>query len=210
MIKVFFDQDGVLAEYRGLALSEEDFKQEKYFSTLRPQENMIEASRVMHDRPDMEVYVLSAVYIDTPVPVQDKNEWLDKYAPWFDKDHRIFVPVGANKADYIPGGMDKNCFLLDDFSPNLIQWEESGGSGVKIMNGLNGHNGTWQGHSISAARTGREISDAVLFTAHNVLNYRDSEKVDVTKVVKDRHKSVYARNLENKREIRYPDRQVIH
>jgi len=210
MLKIFFDMDGTLAEYRNLILSEDDFKAAGYFSTLRQQNNVVRASKLLSEREDVEVYALTAVYMDVKAPIEEKNRWLDEIAPWITPDHRIFVPVGKNKADYIPGGIDKSCVLIDDYTDNLLKWEQSGGIGIKIMNGLNGHSSRWTGSSISAAETGRNLSNMIydIGTGTNICTVPAPERVDISRVVRARVQTPYARKLEKTRKVRYTDRAM--
>lgn len=34
--------------------------------------------------------------------------------------------------------------LIDDYSSNLVSWVASGGKGIKLLNEVNGHNGTYR------------------------------------------------------------------
>ncbi len=55
-----------------------------------------------------------------------------------------FVQYGESKTQF----MQQGDILVDDFSPNLREWEEAGGIGIKVYNGINGTKGTWKGYSI--------------------------------------------------------------
>ena len=47
----------------------------------------------------------------------------------------LFCRNGQNKAKFIENRLgikiDRTCFLLDDYTKNLIEWEQSGGTGIK-------------------------------------------------------------------------------
>ena len=47
--------------------------------------------------------------------------------------------------------------MLDDYTKNLVKWEEEGNVGVKLYNGVNGNNGTWKGHSVSLEMSFEDI-----------------------------------------------------
>ena len=80
----------------------------------------------------------------------EKEAWLDRYLPEIDTQHRIFVPCGSPKSAFVPEGIKKSDVLLDDYSQNLHEWK---GKGIKLMNGINGTRGSWQGARISADMT---------------------------------------------------------
>lgn len=69
----------------------------------------------------------------------DKIKWLKKHIPNLKKHQIIFCRLGENKAKYIKDL--KNATLIDDYTLNLIKWIESGGKGIKYLNGVNGING---------------------------------------------------------------------
>jgi len=93
------------------------------------------AKLFMQQHPDVEVYVISSC-IDSPFCTREKNKWLDQHLN-IPADHRIFPPVGAAKADYIPGGVSKDDFLLDDYNRGLNQFMYDGGSAIKCHNNIN-------------------------------------------------------------------------
>ena len=41
--------------------------------------------------------------------------------------------------------LNSNDYLIDDYTKNLIDWKQSGGTGIKFLNGINHTNKTWQG-----------------------------------------------------------------
>lgn len=58
---------------------------------------------------------------------------------------RIFVKYNDNKKDYIDGGITSSDYLIDDYTKNLIDWKNAGGTGIKYLNGINHTNKTWEG-----------------------------------------------------------------
>ena len=58
MTRVFFDMDGVLAEYRYVPYA--DMLQEGYFRDLAPQEEAVKAIKKLAEDPGLEVWTLSA------------------------------------------------------------------------------------------------------------------------------------------------------
>lgn len=81
------------------------------------------------------IYVISAspnVQAD-----KDKLEWVKKYLPSLKLENVIFCRLGENKAKIIESRLnikiDTNCFLLDDYTKNLTEWENVGGVGIKRL-----------------------------------------------------------------------------
>lgn len=161
--RLFVDMDGTLAEWRKIVLKiecEEDraivlqklnqiLLTPGYFRTLKPYQNIVDTITNLKDIYD--IYVISCVIQkeDTPNPLIEKNEWLNEYLPWIDENHRIFVPDGENKTNYIPNGVQISDFLIDDYTKNLTDFRTAGGQGVKLLNDVNGGYGSWKGHCIS-------------------------------------------------------------
>ena len=81
---------------------------------------------------------------------------------------RLFCPCDASKWDTVCKTVDptdKTFVLLDDYSPNLRQWEkDSRGAGVaiKVMNGINGTKGSWTGARFYNAGSPKELLAAII------------------------------------------------
>lgn len=148
MKKVFFDMDGTLTEWRKVR-SEEELYRKGYFRSLRPSRNVIESARTLQNS-GVDVYVLSCVLTDSPYALKEKKEWLLEHIPFIPRTHWIFVPCGEKKTRVVRQIMEleqltENEVLVDDFSENLRDWSGEHGLGIKLMNGINGTKGTWQG-----------------------------------------------------------------
>lgn len=137
--RLFVDMDGTLARFHDQANYLERMFEKDFFRSLEPFENMVEGVRqFIHDHPDVEVFVLSArVNGEPPYCEAEKNAWLDEHLPEIDPAHRIYTEVGKSKAEYIPGGIGKNDFLLDDYNKGLNLWLYDGGSAIKCHNNIN-------------------------------------------------------------------------
>lgn len=145
--RLFVDMDGTLAVFTPVDTMETLYEQ-GYFSGLEPHMNVINGVKeYMELHPDTEVFILSSVLSDSQYALKEKNEWLDKYIPEIDSAHRLFPPCGGNKTEYIPDGLKESDVLLDDYSVNLHEWEPPA-KGIKVMNGINGTKGSWQGEKI--------------------------------------------------------------
>ena len=76
------------------------------------------------------------------------------------------MPCGNNKAAAAANRLkmpciDKSFVLLDDYSVNLHDWKEKGGSGIKLRNGINGSIGTWKGPSVSRFNTPETLATLI-------------------------------------------------
>lgn len=146
--RVFVDMDGTLAMFRRIKQLE-DLYERGFFLSMHPHMGVIEMIHSLMQDERFEVYILSACQSDSVFAQSEKEEWLNRYLPaMLDKEHIIFSVCGQNKNDFVPGGIRKGDILLDDYTQNLIAWEEAGGTGVKLMNGINGSKGTWQNAKI--------------------------------------------------------------
>lgn len=140
--RLFVDMDGTLAVFKPVD-EMETLYEEGYFLNLTPQENVVEAVReIVANQPDIEVNILSAYLTDSKYALQEKNEWLDRYLPEIDRNHRIFVPCGTDKKEGIREGIRSNDFLLDDYTKNLNEWQPPA-RGIKLLNGINHTRGSW-------------------------------------------------------------------
>ena len=150
--RLLVDMDGTLARFHDEVNYLERMFEKDFFKELLPFDNMVAGIRLfMQEHPDVEVYIVSSKVIgEPPYCEEEKNLWLDRYLPEIDKDHRIFTDMGRSKADYIPGGVTKNDFLLDDYNRGLNLFLYDGGSAIKCHNNINqrglGAHGGAKGH----------------------------------------------------------------
>ena len=127
--RFFIDMDGVLAKWRQ-AVSLSEIEQKGYFLNLEVELTLVEVVLELV-RQGYSVSILSHVFGES-------------------------APYGEPKSDYVNNHGSKN-ILLDDYTKNLVKWEEEGNIGVKLYNGVNGNNGTWKGHSISLEMSFEDI-----------------------------------------------------
>ena len=81
------------------------------------------------------------------------------------------MPCGESKAAAAANRLkmpciDKSFVLLDDYSVNLHDWKEKGGSGIKLRNGINGSIGTWKGPSVSRFNTPETLATLICRAAN--------------------------------------------
>lgn len=181
--KLFVDMDGTLAEFK-VVDTLETLYEEGYFLNLKPHENVVGAVKeIISQYKDIEVYILSAFLTDSEYALSEKNKWLDKYLPEVDPKHRLFCSCGKDKNEFISylfGNIGVNDFLLDDYSVNLHSWEPPA-RGIKLMNGINGTNGTWTkekvSYYLSPADLAENISNIVL--KKNTVQTNDRSNLDI-------------------------------
>ena len=141
--RVFVDMDGVLCEYRAES-TVDDMEKSGYFYGLSPRKDMVDAINYLIESKETDVYVLSAVLPQIENQAKaEKNAWLNEHLPAIDREHRIFTLCGMDKVAAIKD-FSGNDVLFDDYSANLQKWYEAGGQAVKIINEVNGKNGTFQ------------------------------------------------------------------
>ena len=129
--RYFVDMDGVLAKYEFNLPSYDTLYEEGYFLNRPPQENIVDAVRLMISY-NYEVFILSAVLNDSEFALFEKHDWLDRYLPEVNCKHRIFTICGEDKISGVPHFDPNYDVLVDDFSGNTKLWKESGGTYVKV------------------------------------------------------------------------------
>lgn len=158
--RLLVDMDGTLAVFQPVDTLEKLYE-EGYFLNLAPQQNVVDAVKeIVLKHPEIEVFIMSAVLTDSKFALQEKNEWLDKYLPEIDSKHRIFPPCGEDKKEYVPEGIRDTDYLLDDYTKNLVLWQPPA-KGIKLLNGINHTNGTWQYDMLSYDREGSSLAAAI-------------------------------------------------
>ena len=158
MTRIFFDMDGVLAEYRQVPV--EEYLRKGYFAELAPQTEALNALADLAQDPRYEVHTLSAVYAENPYAESEKREWLRKNLPEqaLRNQKSLFCFCGESKADAVPGGIRPTDILVDDYNANLRDWQEKGVA-IKLLNGINDRHGSWQG--LRAGGTGADIAETI-------------------------------------------------
>lgn len=159
--RVFFDLDGTLAEWRGGARREE-LLEKGYFISLRPIPEMIEAARRVNENEDLSVYILSKYWTCGDFALPEKIEWCEKYLPFIPKDHLLFVPDETEKAEFVKRatgeGVTPSDVLVDDYTKNLYEWMQNGGTGVKCINEWNDRTKKFVGLRV---RTADDVMEAL-------------------------------------------------
>ena len=130
--KIFLDLDGTLAKFNVRNALKRFDNEKGFFAKLGAYKN-IEYINEMAKKGN--VYIISAspnIYADI-----DKKIWIQKYLPNIPKQNIVLCRLGINKAKHIENKLnikiDKTCILLDDYTKNLIEWENAGGVGIKRL-----------------------------------------------------------------------------
>ena len=155
MIKLFLDLDGTLAKFNSKKNALERFDKEKgFFATLKPFK-YIEIVNELALRQDIEIYIISA----TPNEQADSDKliWINKYLNNIKQENICFCRLGKNKAKEIKEQLNidinKDCLLLDDYTNNLIDWNNSNGIGIKRLTSLaNNKSKRWKSYSIKSLK----------------------------------------------------------
>lgn len=141
-ILLFIDMDGTLADFYNHPGWYEEMYNSEWFKSLKPYDTLIATLKRFIATGRFEVFIFSAALTEDVCAA--KNEWLDKHAPFIDANHRIFVPcrneddTPFDKGKVFEGVITKDCILIDDYNKNLIDWEKTGGTGIKFRNEVNG------------------------------------------------------------------------
>lgn len=141
-VNVFVDMDGVLAVYDKDVVK---LMYDKEFFLNRPViKPMVELVHKLLGN-EYNVYILTSV-IDSKHCIPEKAEWLNKNIPELRDENKIYVPYGTVKSEFAQSQVNTSNsinVLIDDYTENLDKWTLEGALPVKVMNGINGTNGTW-------------------------------------------------------------------
>ena len=166
----FVDMDGTIAEWK--YGTDDTLRKPGYFRNLAPT-SFLEPLKAFIAGGG-EVYILST-YLEGCPALSDKNGWLDEHFPEVPASHRLFVPTGVDKSDFVKArlglrSLTEQMVLFDDHSPNLHSWKAAGGRGVKCYNGINGNHGTWGGEGVMWSR---DLAETLGITGQNRKNSKN-------------------------------------
>ena len=145
-MRLFVDMDGTLAKWNNVAF--EQLFEKGYYRNLEPNKRLLTDVKYLIEK-GIDVYVLSSYLTDSKYALSEKKEWLNEHLPELPKENQLFVPYGESKAEFFKNNnlspITSQDFLLDDYTVNLTDWKEWGGTGIKCLNGINHTNKTWEG-----------------------------------------------------------------
>ena len=132
MIKIFLDLDGTLARFNVRNALERFDKEEGFFARLKAYKNIEIINELAKTN---NLFIISA----SPNEQADKDKmiWLEKYLPNINVENITICRLGQIKAQIIQDKynitINEQCYLLDDYTKNLNEWESFGGKGVKRL-----------------------------------------------------------------------------
>ena len=177
--RLFVDMDGTLAEFKVVDTLERLYEPH-YFERLKPNESVVAAVKdIVNNHPEIEVHILSAVLSDSKYALYEKKNWIKEYLPEIPEGRCIFPPCGSDKKDFIPDGIRSDDFLLDDYSLNLNSWEPPA-RGIKLLNGINGNNGTWDKDCVSCLNSSEMLSQKICSIINDDVHIIEQKPQDLT------------------------------
>ena len=93
-------------------------------------------------------------------------KWIKKYIPNLSYNNIVICRIGENKANAIKRKLNieinNECYLLDDYTKNLTEWENAGGRGIKRITSV-ADNSTkkWQGLELKELEKLEEVLNYV-------------------------------------------------
>jgi len=118
-VKMFVDMDGVIADF--------NFGEARNFDKKRPLYSSINKLENISKKENVDLYIFSATRMKKGY--DEKQYWLDKYAPFFKKENRViisreehdFVESATLKADYMKNVKRDGSVIvvIDDDPKNL-------------------------------------------------------------------------------------------
>lgn len=117
--RIYVDMDGVIASY--------DIGKPYDFENKRPLTTNIKTLGKINNLENTELFILSICKKDSQI--KEKNNWLDKYAPFFQKDNRIIISKESNpnlsskelKLNYLKSLKTDNQIILIDDDNEIIK-----------------------------------------------------------------------------------------
>ena len=145
MKKIFLDLDGTLARFNVRNALKRFDNEKGFFANLLAYKG-IETINEMAKAGN--VYIISAS--PNEQADVDKIEWICKYLPNINLLTNVLIcRCGDNKAEYLKSKgltIDNESYLLDDYTKNLIEWENAGGVGIKRLTSVSDNSrGLWKG-----------------------------------------------------------------
>jgi 5'(3')-deoxyribonucleotidase len=132
MKKIFLDMDGTLARFNVPNAINRFEKEINFFANLKAYKDIEIINELAKNN---NLYIISASSNERTD--KDKMIWLKKYLFNIKEENITFCRIGENKAKVIENkyniSIDKDCYLLDDYTRNLQEWESFGGTGIKRL-----------------------------------------------------------------------------
>lgn len=132
MNKIFLDLDGTLARFNVRNALKRFDNEVGFFANLLAYKGIEVVNELATTN---QIYIISA----SPNEQADKDKqlWLNKYLPNVRQENITLCRLGQNKAEIIQNKynitINEQCYLLDDYTKNLNEWESFGGIGIKRL-----------------------------------------------------------------------------
>lgn len=145
MTRIFLDLDGTLARFNVRNALERFDKEVGFFANLLAYKGIEVINELALTN---QLFVISASPNDQAD--NDKMIWLEKYLPNIRQENITLCRLGQNKAQIIQSKynivINEECYLLDDYTKNLNEWESFGGKGIKRITSVSDNSTKkWQG-----------------------------------------------------------------
>lgn len=122
-MKFYYDLDDTLADFNAQPNAMERFRHEKgFFYNLKPTALVQRITKL-----PTEIHILSTS--PNEQADNDKKAWVKKHLPQVKDENIILVRDNSEKARYAHGNV-----LVDDHTPNLLDWISNGGYAIKVAN----------------------------------------------------------------------------
>lgn len=164
-----YDRDGYIAPEQGPAPYQDTTQH--YFLERTPDERLIRVLKELNQRRPGQIRILTTVSDQGNLflhQIRDKQAWLAKYCPFLNLQTQ-FLPAFSNKRNLLSllfqsdhDILRSQDILIDDYNPNLEQWQKAGGIPIKYCNGINSPK-TGTGIKLTADMTDEEILDLLLY-----------------------------------------------
>lgn len=124
-IIIFVDMDGVIASY--------DFGKPLDFINKRPLSSNIKTLKQVSELENVELRILSVCRLNKQI--DEKNNWLDKYAPFFEKNKRTIISKESN-SNYSAKELKLNYLKSLNFKEQIIFIDDDNEVLKTINNGI--------------------------------------------------------------------------
>ena len=130
MKRIFLDLDGTLARFNVKNALERFDNEKGFFANLLAYKGIEIVNELAKED---NLFIISAS--PNEQADNDKMIWLEKYLPNIKQENITICRIGENKAKVIESKynieINEQCYLLDDYTKNLNEWESVGGVGIK-------------------------------------------------------------------------------
>lgn len=155
-MEIWFDMDGVLANFEKEPNAVDRFAVEKgFFYRLKPIRKNVRFIRYLIKK-GYNVNIISA----SPNRHADKCKrlWLKKYVPELHSHKIVLCRNSDKKSDFVEN--IKNTILIDDYSQNLIDWKNKGGNVIKFLNNYDSKKGIHKLYKIPYTKNLKKVLKA--------------------------------------------------